>query len=189
MDKEFLFIHARSLWRGIETEGRAFPANTISIAVSGFGDLEHGVQGIQGFLVPGAQSHGYSPNGKHNDNSNVLGKRRRNVSEIVKFFPKKEGTPPETISNAKDDVEPVIGEPNTEETYDCPHCLKSIPLQQLEEHDDYHVALELSKGSPARPAPIKQLKAEVLAKEETRGPKKKGGKPLEKGQKRLEFGT
>lgn len=188
MDKTFLFDHAWSLWRGIETEGRAFPANTISIAVSGFGDVEHGVQGIQGFLVPGIQSHGRLENEEHYGNSDVLGKRRRNDSGIAKFFPKKEETQSEIVSNAKGDVRLASVEPNTDETYHCPHCLKSIPLQQLEEHDDYHIALELSRGSPARPVPTKQLKVEDLAKEETRGPKKKGGKLLEKGQKRLEFG-
>ena len=55
MGKEFLCTHTLSSWRGIEAEGRAFPANNISVAVSGFGDVESWVQGIQGFLVPAVQ--------------------------------------------------------------------------------------------------------------------------------------
>jgi len=73
------------------------------------------------------------------------------------------------------------------ETYMCSKCHKHIPLQEMEEHEDYHMALELSKGSPVRAPPPSQLKTKPISKEEKKGPKKKT-KPVEKGQQRLEFG-
>ena len=50
------------------------------------------------------------------------------------------------------------------------------------------MALELSKGSPLRAPPPSQLKTKPMSKDEKKGPTKKT-KPVEKGQRRLEFGT
>jgi hypothetical protein len=171
MDKEFLFNHASNVWRGIEAEGRAFPANNISIAISGFGDIEDGVQGIQSFLVRGQTTH---------ERTEISGKRKRDDSGIAKFFPKRESEQEEAEDKIPSDSE-------SEKTYICPKCQKAIEFQEMEVHEDYHVALELSKGSPTRVAPAVQGRGTVIGKEEKKGPKKKS-KVVEKGQKRLEFG-
>ena len=187
MGKEFLYTHALSLWRGIEAEGRAFPANNISVAVSAFGDVEDRVQGIQGFLVPGVQKTHTSSKVEAVKpmNTEVLGKRKREDEGIAKFLTKKEESTPPPELKTEEGVESE--EMDMGETYVCSKCHKHIPLQQMEEHEDYHMALELSKGSPVRAPPPSQLKTKPISKEEKKGPKKKT-KPVEKGQRRLEFG-
>jgi hypothetical protein len=187
MDQEFLFTHALSLWRVIEAEGRAFPAINISVAVSGFGDVEDGVQGIKGFLIQGSKTNTGSLS--HSAPVEVLGKRKRDDSGIAKFFPKKDDSSPEHVIGAEDgsvleDVEMVD---HGGETYLCPRCQKQILLEEMEVHEDYHVALDLSKESPIRAGPAGQSKAKELPKNEKKGVKKKG-KPVEKGQRKLEFG-
>jgi DNA polymerase eta len=188
MGKEFLFTHALSLWRGIEAEGRAFPANNISVAVSGFGDVEDRVQGIQSFLVPGVQKTHNSLKVEAVKPSNteaLLGKRKREDEGIAKFLTKKEESTPPPEPKTEESVEGE--EMDMGETYVCSKCHKHIPLQEMEEHEDYHMALELSKGSPVRAPPLSQLKTKPISKEEKKGLKKKT-KPVEKGQQRLEFG-
>ena len=192
--KEFLCTHALSLWRGIEAEGRAYPAINISVAISGFGDVEDGVQGIQGFLVkaPGPNQIGHTSVEK-----DVLGKRKREDSGIAKFFPKTE----EGQEHSPEAPSPEVGEMQEstvdvemdleEDVYTCPRCQKKIPIVEMEVHDDYHVALEFAKGSPARAPPMKaapsvQSKPKI-SKTEKKGPKKKGNH-VEKGQRKLEFG-
>jgi DNA polymerase eta len=199
-----------SLWRVIEAEGRAFPAINISIAVSAFGDVEDGVQGIQGFLVKGpGPSKGIQQSGE----KETLGKRKREDSGIAKFFSKtdemqlpisekaqspekeeKAGTtegPSEMIVDTTLEEDSVIPEVDAEEDlYTCSRCHKKIPVFEMEEHEDYHVALELSKGSPMRAPPTMtapQPKPK-LAKPEKKGPKRKGNQ-IEKGQRKLEFGN
>src|SRR5271170_6159807 len=49
-DGEGVSVYSRIEFVGIEAEGQAFPANNIGVAVSGFRDVEHRVQGIQAFL-------------------------------------------------------------------------------------------------------------------------------------------
>lgn len=222
MGKEFLYTHALSVWRGIEAEGRAFPANNISVAVSGFGDVEDGVQGIQGFLVPGVQtSHTSKLEVKRESTVEMSGKRKRDDDGIAKFLMKKEETTPPPQEQVMQEVEDVLGKRNWEDdgiakilmkkeestpplvplkdeieehdemetgdTYVCSKCHKHFPLQEMEEHEDYHVALELSKGSPIRAPSLSQAKTKAISKEEKKGPKKKI-KPVEKGQRRLDFG-
>ena len=188
MDKEFLFTHALSLWRVIEAEGRAFPAINISVAISGFGDVEEGVQGIKGFLVRGSQTH--NGTSSHAAPMDVLGKRKRDDSGIARFFPKRDDSSPEHGNGVEDDIVPedIEMEDPAGETYLCAQCQKPIPLQDMEVHEDYHVALDLSRESPpVRTVPAVQSKAKRVPKDEKKGPKKKG-KPVEKGQKKLEFG-
>jgi DNA polymerase eta len=174
MDKEFLFTHVLSLWRGIETEGRAFPANTISVAISGFGDVEDGIQGIQGFLIPGK---------KISDTATpILGKRKEeDYSGIEKFFSKKEDSHLETGDAMEEDED-------MRETYLCPQCSQHIPLEEVEIHHDYHIALELSEEFPARSTSNIQAKPRVSGKEEKKRPIKKI-KQTEKGQRTLSFGS
>ena len=193
MGKEFLYTHALSLWRGIEAEGRAFPANNISIAISGFGDVEDRVQGIQGFLIPGVQStHPWKGEAAKQTNNEVQGKRKRDDEGIARFLMKKGELPSQTLLQHRD--EQMMGEVARDEqmdmgeTYKCSQCHKNIPLQDMEEHEDYHLALELSKGSPVRGPQPAQLNTKPISKEEKKGSRRKS-KPVEKGQRRLEFGT
>jgi DNA polymerase eta len=187
MDKEFLFTQALSLWRVIEAEGRAFPAINISVAVSGFGDVEEGVQGIKGFLVRGSPTHiGTSSLTAPVD---VLGKRKRDDSGIARFFPKKYDSSPDHGGGVDDVVPEVVEmEDPAGEMYLCSKCQKHILLQDMEVHEDYHVALDLSRESPpVRAVPTVQSKTKGVSKDEKKVPKKKG-KPVEKGQRKLEFG-
>jgi DNA polymerase eta len=187
MDKEFLFTHALSLWRVIEAEGRAFPAINISVAISGFGDVEEGVQGIKGFLVSGPQTHNGPSN--HAAPMDVLGKRKQDDSGIARYFPKRDDNSPEHGGGVGDDVMPedIEMEDPVGETYLCAQCQKPISLQDMEVHEDYHVALDLSRESvPVRRVSAVQSKAKRVSTDK-KGPKKKG-KPVEKGQKKLEFG-
>lgn len=195
MDKDFLFTHALSIWRAIEAEGRAFPAINISVGLSGFGDMEDKVQGIQGFLVPGrqiSQSHNTAAEKK----GEGLGKRKRDDEGIAKFFGKKEDTQNQgfkdissEVGNVEEDVtlpdEAVLEE--QVETYLCPKCHKQISIIEMEIHEDYHVALDLSRGSPIRAPPIVPAKAKSAPK---KGKKEgKEGKSVEKGQMKLPFGV
>jgi len=195
MDKEFLYIHALSVWRVIEAEGRAFPANNISVAISGFGDVEEGVQGIQGFLVKGLQSQKALIKGQERGNE-VLGKRKRDEAGIARFFPHKDDTS-QGHPNLEGQDEAILLETEMEfqpdaelefdDTYICSRCQKSIPIEETEVHEDYHLALELSKGSPIRATPATQGRGQTIGKEEKKGPRRKQ-KVVEKGQRKLEFG-
>jgi hypothetical protein len=113
-----------------------------------------------------------------------LGKRKRDDSGIAKFFPKR-NEPESEWQELGESEDKIPSDTELEKTYTCPKCQKAIEFQEMEVHEDYHVALELSKGSPRRAAPVVQ--GPVIGKEEKKGPKKKG-KVVEKGQKRLEFG-
>jgi Ubiquitin-Binding Zinc Finger len=187
MDKEFLYIHALSVWRGIETEGRAFPANNISVAISGFGDVEGGVQGIQGFLVKEPQNQKVQTKGQEHRNE-VLGKRKRDDAGIARFFPQ---TSPGYLGlEGQDEVNmefPPEAEMEFDDTYICSRCQKPIPIQETEVHEDYHLALELSTGSPIKATSATHGRGKVIGKEEKKGSRKKQ-KVVEKGQRKLEFG-
>lgn len=185
MDKAFLFNHAFSVWRGIETEGRAFPSSNISVGISGFEEVEDGMQGIQGFLVPQqtahhAQPHSYSGNIKGDGDSSR--KRKQSKEGIAKFFSKRDKLPFDGIDH-EDTITP-LAEAEPQETCLCSKCHKRIRLEEVEIHEDYHVALELSKVSPIRTEPSTQPKARHLGKE---GVKKV--KPFERGQRKLDFGA
>jgi len=201
-------MHAMSVWRGIELEGRAFPAINISIGLSGFGDVENGVQGIQGFLVKAQEQ---SKLGQSSVEKEVLGKRKRDDSGIAKFFskadetrqesPEKLGSPEKPVDRSPEDgdlsvdkgivEDPSTAEMGDEDMYPCPRCHKKIPIFEMEEHEDYHVALDLSRGSPIRAPPINATSSAKpkpkMAKSEKRGPKNRGNQ-IEKGQRKLEFG-
>ena len=119
-------------------------------------------------------------------NTEVLGKRKQEDKGIAKFLTKKEES---TLLPELKMKEGVEGEEiDMGETFMCSKCQKHIPLQKMEEHEDYHMALGLSKGSPIRAPPPSQLKTKPISKDEKKGPKKKT-KPVEKGQRRLEFAT
>ena len=192
--KEYLYNHALHVWKGIETEGRAFPANNISVAISGFGDIEDGIQGIQGFLVPG--QHMAPPSSAHPDitvNVNVpesLGKRKRDDAGIARFFGKKDETSREMVGVQESDLSPVNEETDVD-TFVCPKCQKRIPVFETEIHDDFHLALELSKASPERSLNASSAtgsNSKGIVKEDKKVVKKKV-KSVEKGQKKLEFGV
>lgn len=190
-----------SLWRGIEAEGRAYPAINISVGISGFGEVEGGVQGIQGFLVKGVPTQTSQVGLMEKGDS--LGKRKRGDSGIARFFGKTEerARSPEKIHSPEKSFEKeVVGEESPvdaememddDDMYMCSRCHKRIPIVEMEVHEDYHVALELSKGSPGR-APVKATSAvhmkPKVSKTDKKGPRKKG-QQVEKGQRKLEFGV
>jgi DNA polymerase eta len=201
MDKEFLFAHALSLWRTIEMEGRAFPANNISVAVTGFSDVEDGVQGIKAFLVKDFSV-------VRNLNSSeveVLGKRKRHESAgITKFLSQKnednsrEGEPAIPQFQREDvqsEIEQEVKRNDEDEddrvddaTYSCHKCRRRIPLEELEVHEDYHVALELSRRSPIQSSkPAIGLPTRNLDTKEGKRPIQRKGRKEEKGQMKLEF--
>ena len=200
MDKDFLFTHALSIWRAIEAEGRAFPAINISVGLSGFGEMEDKVQGIQAFLVPGRQTQTQSlgQSSSADKSGEVLGKRKRDDAGIAKFFGKKDDhqnlgvkeDSPEDAGAIEEDVH-LPDETELEEqmeTYLCPKCQKQISIVEMEIHEDYHIALDLSRGSPIRAPPVVSAKAKSVPK---KGKKevKKDGKSVEKGQMKLPFGV
>jgi DNA polymerase eta len=200
MDKDFLFTHALSIWRTIEAEGRAFPAINISVGLSGFGEIEDKVQGIQGFLVPGRQTQTQSlgQSSSADKSGEVLRKRKRDDAGIAKFFGKKDdhqnlGVKEDSLEDACAVEEDVHLPDETEleeqvEIYLCPKCQKQISIVEMEIHEDYHVALDLSRGSPIRAPPVVPAKATSVSK---KGKKevKKDGKSVEKGQMKLPFGV
>ena len=198
MDKEFLFAQALSLWHVIEMEGRAFPANDINVALSGFGDVEDGVQGIQAFLVK-TPSSAISPNPAKIEG---LGKRKRaESSEITKFFSRKvqdslvENSVPMVRNEQGDDLhedDPTEDREDVDDladtTYSCQKCGSRIPLEEMEVHEDYHVALELSKALPSPPQKAATGRhAKNQDPKETRKHRPKKGRKEEKGQMKLEF--
>jgi DNA polymerase eta len=198
MNKEFLFAHALSLWRTIEMEGRAFPANNISVAVTGFGDAEDGVQGIKAFLVSGARN-------LNSSEVDVLGKRKRHESlGIPKFISQsdednnREGEPAmpkfqsEDVQSELEQAVKVYDEDRLDHiddaTYSCHKCRRRIPLEELEVHEDYHVALELSRRSPIQSSkPAIGLPTRKLDTKEGKRPIQRKGRKEEKGQMKLEF--
>jgi DNA polymerase eta len=184
MNKEFLFMQAMSVWRGIEAEGRAFPANTVSIGLSGFGDVEEGIQDIQGFLVPQQTSQLLrNSSGSGTSSGESPSKRKRTYEGITKFFIKKEMSISGQFETDTADVSHFDYE---DETYLCTKCQKRVPLEEVETHEDYHLALELSRGSPIRVEPSPRVKGSSHSTEEKRGKKIRA---VEKGQKRLDFGV
>ena len=198
MDKELLFAQALSLWHMIEMEGRAFPANNISIALSGFGDVEDGVQGIQAFLVK-TPSSTISPNPAKIEG---LGKRKRAESSgITKFFSQRvqdslaETSEPIVRNEQGNDLHEDDPREDREDvddlddtTYLCQKCDSRIPLEEIEVHEDYHVALELSRGLPSPPQKAGTGQhAKKQDPNETRKHRPKKGRKDEKGQMKLEF--
>lgn len=201
MDKEFLFAHALSLWRTIEKEGRTFPTNNISVAVTGFGDVEDGVQGIKAFLV---KDFSVARN-LNSSEVDVLGKRKRRESVgITKFLSQKdednsrEGETaipkfqPEDVQGGLEQEVKVNDEDGLdgidEATYSCHRCRCRIPLEELELHEDYHVALELSRRSPIQSTKLTvSLQTKKPDTKESKRPNQRKGKKEEKGQMKLEF--
>jgi len=199
MDKDFLFTHALSIWRAIEAEGRAFAAINVSVGVSGCAEGEEHGRGIQGFLVPGRPGMQAGGANAGTGATEGLGKRKREEEGIAKFFGKREDTQSPDGGNdikpdSPDDVEEDIVLPDeTEqeeqmETYLCPKCQKQISIVEMEIHEDYHVALDLSRGSPVRAAPLAPPAKGKIAAKKGRKEGKKEAKGVEKGQMKLPFG-
>jgi DNA polymerase eta len=177
------------------------------------GFLVPGRQSVQGI----SSGNGGGGGGGGMNTVDVLGKRKRDDEGIAKFFGKKEDTQSPNHDNGgsgggdnpkaeSTDRPPDFTEQNIDlpddvtdleehmmETYLCSKCQKQISIIEMEIHEDYHVALELSRGSPVRAAAATVAAAKGKSMSSTKKGrkegKKEGAKGVEKGQMKLQFGV
>jgi hypothetical protein len=180
------------------------------------GFLVPGRQSVQG-IGSGNGGGGGGGGGGGMSTVDVLGKRKRDDEGIAKFFGKKDSqstnaacgghsTKADSMDQSpdlmEDDNMALLSDENDleedymMETYLCSKCQKQISIIEMEIHEDYHVALELSRGSPVRAAalvgPAAAAKGKSVPSTTKKGRKegkKEGRKGVEKGQTKLQFGV
>jgi len=210
--KPALTALAQNLLRNVVNDARAWPCAMLSLAVSRFEERETGSVGIRGFLVSGDAAKDQSTPKSEPGSTIERGPERRKADEgIGRFFTKEPvaydetPTPEDLLSeDATADLETEVFDnpsssppPSTTATGDrpmfmCGRCKVSLPLEDQEEHQDWHFAKVLAQedrveamkrtATPAPPSSSKKPK-----KSSGSGGGKKGVGGPEKGQRKLFF--
>ncbi|RLL98134.1 hypothetical protein CFD26_106854 [Aspergillus turcosus] len=217
IDESLLFELGRTLLRQVIGDGRAWPCANLSLSVGGFEDGVNKNQAIDSFLLRGEPAKSAtqvtrSPDPVRPAESEHHVEKRRKIdsSGIRRFF----NSPPEFASEAvslKSDS-PQSGEKNENDgtgalqcessspeaqtvatpsaSYTCNRCQKSLPIDEQNEHEDWHFAkdLEFEERQAARKSrQMSHPHNSDTLRARGRGGRSARGKP-DKGQTRLSFG-
>ncbi|KAL7274520.1 N-acetyltransferase eso1 [Rhizina undulata] len=215
--KERLLAVAMGLLRSVVAEERMWPCMLLSLQVGGFEEREEGMRGIKSFLVSGNMA----TKRAGGEGDREVKKSKTEVSGIGRILRKMEegGVEDDELGAPKDAKEtfealenspgqlgevPLKNISDTEEseefTFFCGHCNLKLPLQEQEEHEDWHFAKALmeeeraavrgriaASPSTASSSSIKKNAAGASKKGSNGKGGKKGG--LEKRQRKLAFGN
>ncbi|CEL02962.1 Putative DNA polymerase eta (Eurofung) [Aspergillus calidoustus] len=208
IDENLLFDLGTTLLRQVSADGSAWPCANLSLSVGGFEDGVVKNKAIDGFLLRGDQAKSVESHSRIHvtDDSTVQqpDEKRRKIDDngLRRFFSR----PPDPETNllpevdlpadeAAHNVDQTISNANPEEQevaniFSCSRCGRAIPVEEEEEHNDWHFAkdLEAQERQAARDNQTSQLPSRT-APSNSRGKSSRGGrgKP-EKGQTRLTFG-
>lgn len=165
IDDDMLFDMARTLLALVVTEGNIWPCSNLSLTVSGFEDGMKGNQNLEHFFS--RQEHTEDDTQLSNDFTRVA--KRRKTDEVTQASPIEQlpseynESPPRGLNisgegasdnNFSSSKSPASGDPLMKEddspaqfilTYDCSRCKKPIPEVEREEHQDWHLAMDLDK--------------------------------------------
>ncbi|GIC89574.1 DNA-directed DNA polymerase eta [Aspergillus udagawae] len=217
IDESLLFELGRTLLRQVIGDGRAWPCANLSLSVGGFEDGVNKNQAIDSFLLRGEPAKGAAQVTRNPDSAGRTGsdhhvEKRRKIdsSGIRRFFNSPSEFASEAISFYSDSAQP--GEKNEDDgtgalqgesslpgaqaiatssaSYTCNRCQKSLPIDDQNEHEDWHFAkdLELEERQATRKSQqVSRLNTSDTPQARGRGGRSARGKP-EKGQTRLSFG-
>lgn len=223
LTKEVLMTLAGGLLKGAESEGKAYPCSGLSLQVAGFEEREVGNMGIAGFLIKGEQAKSANKERAENQQEEDRAVKRRRVDEGIGRFFRNEFEDPEAdnfdvleseeggdmmeidvttadtptvklLSSGGQPAGLLVSDPPSYHTYACARCGGEIPMQDQEEHEDWHFAKSLAEED--RAAAMERGAASRNNKKKGNGPPKKGGAKgskkgtgMEKGQTKLAFGS
>ncbi|KAI5808383.1 hypothetical protein BZA77DRAFT_333019 [Pyronema omphalodes] len=219
MSRELLVRMAEGLLKTVvEMEKDAWPVIRMSLQVGGFEEREEGNMGIGGFLLRGDAARNAAV--KRVAEEGEVAQKRHKIAEdrgISRFFTARkagekenERDPEEALEITQDgegngttgafgatealaEIEDDAGLENF--VYKCPDCQTKIPIEEEEEHKDWHFAqsLEMEESKIARlpppPPPRVESSGSGKGKTTTRTKKKADKKDpkVEKGQRKLMF--
>ncbi|PKX97164.1 DNA-directed DNA polymerase eta [Aspergillus novofumigatus IBT 16806] len=217
IDESLLFGLGRTLLRQVIGDGRAWPCANLSLSVGGFEDGVNKNQAIDSFLLRGEPAKSAAQATKNLDSAERTGsdhhvEKRRKIdsSGIKRFFNSPSEFASETISfdldsaqsgekNEDDCTGALQGESSLPDAqtmatssalYTCNRCQKSLPIDEQNEHEDWHFAkdLELEERQAARKnQQMSRPNNSDTLQARGKGGRSARGKP-EKGQTRLSFG-
>ncbi|CCX05589.1 Similar to N-acetyltransferase eso1; acc. no. O42917 [Pyronema omphalodes CBS 100304] len=221
MSRDLLVRTAEGLLRTVvEMERGAWPAIRMSLQVGGFEEREEGNMGIGGFLLRGDAARNAAVKRIAEEGGEVVQKKRKvgDGGGIGRFFTARreeeedyqdpgealeiaeggdggETTGAVGAAQALGEIEDDVGLEDF--VYKCPDCQAKIPIEEGEEHRDWHFAksLEIGERKIARPPSPPRVESSGDGKgsgkgKTTTGTKKKAGKKdskVEKGQRKLMF--
>jgi DNA polymerase eta len=217
MSRDLLVRMAEGLLRTVvEMEKGAWPAVRMSLQVGGFEEREEGNMGIGGFLLRGDAARNAAVKRIAEEGGEVAQKKRKMGDDggIGRFFTARkeeeedDRDPGEALEIAQggdgDETTGAVGAAEApaeieddagleDFVYKCPDCQAKIPIEEEEEHRDWHFAqsLGMEERKIARPPPPPRAESSGSGKgKTTAGTKKKAGKKdpkVEKGQRKLMF--
>lgn len=217
IDESLLFELGRTLLRQVIGDGRAWPCANLSLSVGGFEDGVNKNQAIDSFLLRGEPAKSATQVTRNPDparpaesDHHVEKRRKIDCSGIRRFFNSPPELAPEAVSLNSDPTQ--SGEKNENDgtgalqcessspdpqavatpsaSYTCNRCQKSLPIDEQNEHEDWHFAkdLELEERQAARKSQqMSRPHNSVTLQARGRGGRSARGKP-DKGQTRLSFG-
>ncbi|PUU74742.1 hypothetical protein B9Z19DRAFT_1132677 [Tuber borchii] len=220
--KPALTALAQNLLKSVVDDARAWPCAMLSLAISRFEEREIGSVGIRGFLVSGeAAKDQNTPKPESSSTIEREPKRRKVDEDIGRFFTKELAAYGDETPNPEDLLsDDATADPETEEVFDnppssppppfstatgdrpmflCDRCKISLPLEDQEEHQDWHFAKDLEQedraevmkrtAPPVPPSSFKKpKKSSGSGGGGGGGGGKKGAGGPEKGQRKLFFG-
>ncbi|KAL3468598.1 hypothetical protein BJX64DRAFT_246332 [Aspergillus heterothallicus] len=206
IDENLLFDLGTTLLRQVAADGGAWPCANLSLSVGVFEDGVSKNKAIDGFLLrgdqaKGAESHSRTHAAPDLSTARQPDEKRRKLEDsgLRRFFnrPSDVGTDlPLELGRQGDEtglfMEHTLPLDNVEEQQAslCPRCGKAVPVDEEEEHNDWHFAkyLEAQDRQAARDNQATQLPNRTAPQNSrTKFPRGGRGKP-EKGQTRLTFG-
>jgi len=210
--KPALTALAQNLLRSVVDDARAWPCAMLSLAVSRFEERETGSVGIRGFLVSDDAAKDQNTPKPKLGSTIERGPERRKIDEDIGRFFTKEPVAYDEAPNPEDPLsENATADPETE-VFDnplssppppatatgdrpmflCDRCKVSLPLEDQEEHQDWHFAKELAQEDRVEAMkraapPVPPSSSKKPKKSSGSGGGKKGVGGPEKGQRKLFF--
>ncbi|KAL2812375.1 hypothetical protein BJX63DRAFT_247009 [Aspergillus granulosus] len=209
IDENLLFELGTTLLRQVAADGSAWPCANLSLSVGGFEDGVSKNKAIDGFLLRGKQAKGVESHSRIHATDDISTvqqpeEKRRKLEDngLRRFFNRPsdpETNAPLELGQQGDEsalnVENASSYDNPEEqealiVLSCSRCGKAIPVEEEDEHNDWHFAkdLEAQDRQAARDSQTTQLpNRTALLNSRVKSSRGGRGKP-EKGQTRLTFG-
>ncbi|KAL2849222.1 hypothetical protein BJY01DRAFT_210901 [Aspergillus pseudoustus] len=207
IDENLLFELGTALLRQVAADGSAWPCANLSLSVGGFEDGVSRNRAIDGFLLKGDQAKAVESLTRTHIADELQAQqpdeKRRKIEDggLRRFFNRPSDSEtnvfPEPGQQGNESVPGVDNTPSHDKlegealnVLSCSRCGKAIPVDEEEEHNDWHFAkdIEAQDREAVRDSQTTQLPNRALPSS-SRAKSSRGGRGKhEKGQTRLTFG-
>ncbi|KAI9814529.1 MAG: DNA-directed DNA polymerase eta rad30 [Thelocarpon impressellum] len=229
IDESMLLDLSKNLLNLVIAEGKAWPCANLSLSVGGFEDGITGNQGIGAFLVTGEEARAMqhtSHNSEVTPDYRHQAEKRRRTDDggIQRFLMRRDTSRDENEGESGSEERPRVagqeatitgglelresGRAGSEQTmlhqlpittYFCEECRKPVPIDETDEHQDWHFAKsiqaedhgESDAAGPSSRTPPADDPGKTKSRAARGGHREAGGaaaRKLEKGQSKLAFG-